>query len=246
MNGPRTEKLAYDHAGAALEAHVALPPGEGKLPAVLVCHAWRGQSDFERGKAERLASELGVVGVALDVYGRGVLGGSVLENTKLMMPFRRDRAHLRARLLAGLDAVRAHPRVDAERIAVIGFCFGGLCALDVARAGADVRGVIAFHGLFDPPEGLDVGPVRAKVLALHGHDDPMATPAQVLAFQTEMTQLGADWQVHVYGGTKHAFTNPEANDDARGTVYQPRADRRSWASMRAFLQEVFDQEGFGA
>lgn len=240
MNAPTIEKLAYDHAGAALEAHLALPPGQERRPAVLVCHAWRGQTDFERGKAERLASELGYAGAALDVYGRGVLGKDPLECTKLMTPLRRDRGLLRARLLAGLAAVRAHPRVDPARVAVIGFCFGGLCALDVARAGADVRGVVAFHGLFEPPDGLEVGPVRAKVLALHGHDDPMATPAQVLAFQTEMTALGADWQVHVYGGTKHAFTNPEANDDARGTVYQPRADRRSWESMRAFLGEVLE------
>lgn len=240
MNAPTIEKLAYHHAGTELEAHLALPPGGAPRPAVLICHAWRGQSEFERGKAERLASELGYVGAAHDVYGRGVLGATAAENAKLMTPLRRDRGLLRARLLAGLDAVRAHPRVDPARVAVIGFCFGGLCALDVARAGADVRGVVAFHGLFEPPEGLEIGPVRAKVLALHGHDDPMATPEQVLAFETEMTKLGVDWQVHVYGGTKHAFTNPEANDDASGTVYQPLADRRSWQSMRAFLEELFE------
>lgn len=232
------EKIPYSHQGVALEAHLALPDGTARVPTVLVCHAWAGQSDLERGKAERLARELGLAGVAIDLYGKGVLGKDPIENGKLMMPFQRDRALLRARLLAALDAVRAHPRVDPARMAAIGFCFGGLCALDLARAGADLRGVVAFHGLFHPPEGLDVGPFRAKVLVLHGHDDPMATPEQLLALENELTRHGADWQVHVYGHTKHAFTNPAANDPARGTVYEPSADRRSWSALRTFLDEV--------
>lgn len=241
MAAPQVDKLSYDDE-VALEAHVAIPAGgEGRLSAVLICHAFAGQGAFERAKAERLASELGVVGVALDLYGRGVLGANPAESGALMAPFMRDRALLRRRVLAGLDAARRHPRVDGDRIAAIGFCFGGLCALDLARAGADVRGVCAFHGLLDPPEGVPVGPVRAKVLALHGHDDPMAPPEAVLAFEREMTRLGADWQVHVYGGTVHAFTNPMANDRARGTVYDARADRRSWAAMRTFLEEVLGE-----
>lgn len=233
----RTEKIGYRDGEVELEGHLALPAYDtAKKPVVLVAHAFLGQSDFERDKAEALA-ELGWAGFALDVYGKGVLASGPEEGGELMRPFLDDRALLRRRLLAGLEAVRTHPRVDGERVAAIGFCFGGLCVLDLARSGADVRGVVAFHGLFHPP-GLPPEPIRAKVLALHGYDDPMATPDQLRAFCDEMTEAGADWQVHVYGGTMHAFTNPAANDPQRGTVFQPVADRRSWAAMRTFLEEV--------
>jgi dienelactone hydrolase len=233
------ERLPYAHDGVELEAHVAVPDGAtDRRAAALICHAFSGQGPLERAKAERLADELGYVGIALDLYGRGVLATSVPEADALMAPFVADRGLLRRRLLAAVDAARAHRSVDPERVAAIGFCFGGLCALDLARAGADLRGVVAFHGLLTPPTGLDAPAVRAKVLVLHGHDDPMAPPDQVLALERELTARGADWQVHVYGGTRHAFTNPRANDPARGTVYHPDADRRSWASMRAFLAEV--------
>jgi dienelactone hydrolase len=240
MSHPNVEKLTYRDGDTTLEAHVAIPAGSGRLPAVLVCHAWAGQGEFERAKAERIAAELGYVGAAIDVYGRGVFGRSVEENAALMQPWMKDRGALRRRLLAGVEAVAAHPRVDRGRLAAIGFCFGGLCVLDLARSGADLRGVVAFHGLFSPPTGLSVGPIRAKVLALHGHDDPMATPEQLLAFEREMSEHGADWEVHVYGGTVHAFTNPNAADPARGTVYSARADRRSWIAMKHFLEEIFE------
>ena len=240
MSKLRIEKLPYKDGTVTLEAHVAIPQDiSGRLPTVLINHAFAGQGDFERSKAERIAAALGYVGIALDNYGKGVLGNSVAENSALMTPFLRDRAMLRSRLLAGLAAARQHPAVDGSRMGAIGFCFGGLCALDLARSGAELRGVCAFHALFSPPEGIEIGPIRAKVLALHGHDDPMATPAQVLAFEREMTQHGVDWQVHVYGGTVHAFTNPNANDHRPGTVYSPAADRRSWSAMSAFFEEVF-------
>jgi dienelactone hydrolase len=232
-----TEKLAYHDGDIALEAHVAWDETRDEpRPAVLIAHAFAGQGDFERQKAERLA-ELGYVGIALDNYGKGVLGRTREESTALMRPFLEDRSKLQRRLLAGLEAARRHPRVDASRIGAIGFCFGGLCALDLARSGADVRGVVSFHGLLRP-SGLEKKQITAKVLALHGHDDPMVPPEQVLAFEQEMTAAGADWQVHVYGGTVHAFTNPEANSPALGTAYQPSADRRSWASMKLFFEEA--------
>ncbi|WP_053239006.1 dienelactone hydrolase family protein [Sandaracinus amylolyticus] len=231
------EKLEYTHGGVTFESHLAFPTGPGPHGAILVAPTWRGQSDFERAKAERIASELGLAGAAIDVYGKGILGTNAIECGKLNTPLRRDRGLLRGRKLAALDALRAHPRVDASRLGAIGFCFGGLCVLDLARAGADLRAVISFHGVLDAPEGLEVGPIRAKILALHGHDDPLATPEQLLAFETEMTKLGADWEVHTYGATTHAFTNPTANDPAR-TMYSERADRRSWIAMRAFLEET--------
>jgi len=129
--------------------------------------------------------------------------------------------------------------VDASQCAAIGFCFGGLCVLDLARTGSDLQGVVSFHGLLGAPGNTDGNVVKAKVLVLHGHDDPMVSVEQVIAFEQEMTRAGADWQLHCYGNTMHAFTNPLANDPKFGTVYQPDADRRSWQAMQNFLNELF-------
>lgn len=235
-----TQKLRYRDGDGDLEGTLVYDGGiPGKRPLVLVAHAWAGQSDLERGKAAKLA-ELGYVGFALDMYGRGVLGKDAAENSALMTPFMEDRALLRRRIQAGLAAARAHELVDPARVGAIGFCFGGLCVLDLARSGAELTGVVSFHGLLGAP-GLGDNPERisAKVLALHGHDDPMVQPDKVAAFAAEMTGLGVDWQVHVYGGTMHAFTNPAANDPGFGTVYSARADRRSWAAMTDFFAEIF-------
>jgi dienelactone hydrolase len=132
------------------------------------------------------------------------------------------------------------PWVDDSRIAAIGFCFGGLCSLDLARAGADLKGVVSFHGLLGALDD-NSHPIKAKILALHGHDDPMVPVEQVIAFEKEMTKAGADWQLHTFGNTQHAFTNPLANNPDFGTVYQPEADKRSWILMENFLAEIFTQ-----
>jgi len=129
--------------------------------------------------------------------------------------------------------------VDAARVAAIGFCFGGLCVLDIARTGEDLAGVVSFHGLFAPPGNTSGNSVKAKVLALHGWDDPMAKPEDAVALGSEMTAMGADWQLHAFGNTMHAFTNPDANDADMGTVYNAAADRRSWIAMQNFLHEIF-------
>ncbi len=232
-----SETLAYQEGGTELEAFV-VPPGDAQpRPAVLVLHAWGGLGDLERERAWAL-SRLGWVGAALDLYGRGSYTPDPTKAALKMTPFMRDRAFLERRLRAGLDAVRAHPRVDPSRIAAIGYCFGGLCALDLARSGADVRGVVSFHGLFVPREGLAEREVTAKVLAIHGHEDPLATNEQALAFCEEMRARGVDFQLQIHGGAKHAFTNPNAKEPDRGMQYLPRADRRSWAAATAFLEEV--------
>ncbi len=207
-------------------------------PGVLVAHAWGGRSDYEDGKADALAS-LGYAAFALDVYGKGVRGGSPEENATLMQPLLDDRAALQRRLLTALVALREQAEVDAARVAAIGFCFGGLCVLDLARSGADVAGVVSFHGLFGAPDNTAGNRVRARVLALHGWDDPMATPDAVNALAAELSSMGADWQLHAYGNTMHAFTNPAADDRERGTVYDAAADRRSWQAMANFLDELF-------
>ncbi len=208
----------------------------GPLPAVLISHAWGGRDEFVADKARQLA-RLGYAGFALDVYGKGRRGSSREENARLIEPFMQNRALLARRMQAALGAVRDLPQVDERRIAAMGFCFGGLCVLDLARSGADLRGVVSFHGLLKP-SGLPARIIVAKVLVLHGHDDPMAPVDDVVALEQELTEAGADWQLHAYGGTMHAFTNPAANDPDFGTVYQPAADRRSWTALLDFLEEV--------
>jgi dienelactone hydrolase len=232
-----SQYLEYRDGETVLEAYVALPAGSGKHPAVLVSHAWAGRSAFECDKADKLA-DLGYVGIAIDNYGKGVFGSSMEENSALMTPFVQDRAMLRRRLQAGIAAAAALPQVDAARMAAIGFCFGGLCALDMARSGADLRGVVSFHGLFRQPENLPNETIRAKILALHGHDDPMVPPEAVLALEQELSAAGADWQIHAYGRTMHAFMNPDANAPQNGMQYNPIAAARAWASMKNFLAEV--------
>jgi dienelactone hydrolase len=231
--------VAYMDGDVVLEAFFAFDDAlTGRRPAVLINHTWVGRDAFVAEKAKKLA-ELGYVGFAADMYGKGVLGSGPEENMKLMQPFMTDRAMLQQRMKAALAAVRLMPWVDDSKIASIGFCFGGLCSLDLARTGVDIKGVVSFHGLLVPPGNTLGNTIKAKVLALHGNDDPLVPAEQMLAFEREMTESGADWQLHTYGNTMHAFTNPIANDPAFGTVYQPDADRRSWLAMQNFLTEIF-------
>ena len=212
------------------------PSRQGPLPAILISHDWSGRGEFVARKARRLAWR-GYAAFALDMYGGGKQGKSVEENQALMTPLVTNRAALAQRITAALNAVRGLPQVDGRRIAAMGFCFGGLCVLDLARSGADVRGVVSFHGLLKP-SGLPAKPIKSKALVLHGYDDPMAPPEDVLAFGKEFTAAGADWQLHAYGKTLHAFANPEANNPAMGLMYSADADRRSWQAMQNFFEEV--------
>lgn len=221
-----------------LHGYLALDEKNGKRPAVLVVHDWSGRNAFACKKAELLA-EMGYVGFAVDMYGQARVGETLDEKKGLMEPLMNDRRLLRQRIQAGLDAVLAMSEVDHERIAVVGFCFGGLCALDLARYGAQVTGVVSFHGLLNKPDGLQNQAIQSKILVLHGYDDPMAPPEQVVTFCEEMTEHKVDWQLHCYGNTKHAFTNPSANDEELGTIYNPIAERRSWLAMSNFLEEIF-------
>jgi dienelactone hydrolase len=231
--------IVYIDEDAVLEAFFAFDDSfSGRRPAVLISHAWGGRDSFVADKARKLAG-LGYIGFALDMYGKGILGTDKEENTKLMQPFIADREKLQKRMKTALNAVSLLPWVDDKKIAAIGFCFGGLCVLDLARTGVDIKGVVSFHGLLSAPGNTQGNKIKAKILALHGHDDPMGLPDQVLAFQDEMTQAEADWQFVTYGNTVHAFTNPVANDPDFGTVYQADADRRSWQAMQNFFAEIF-------
>lgn len=209
----------------------------GKRPAVLVAHDWSGKNEFACKKAEKLA-ELGYVGFALDMYGKGKLGSTKEEKSALMSPLAADRTLLQHRILAAFETVKSLEQVDSARIGAIGFCFGGLCVLDLARSGADVKGVVSFHGLLNAPDKVTGKKIKAKILALHGYDDPMVTHDNVIQFGNEMTQAHVDWQLHMYGNTMHAFTNPEANDPGFGTVYNKIADVRSWEAMKDFFAEA--------
>ncbi len=228
--------LEYQHQGVALEAFMAHDPSEGRRPTILIFHAWRGRDDFVLDKAKWIAS-LGYVGIALDMYGKGIIGSSAEENGKLMEPFMKDRKFLLGRMEAGLDAIQKNPSVDSAQVGAIGFCFGGLCALDFVRSGADLKGVVSFHGLLNAPDYPSKP--KGKILVLHGYEDPMVPPDQLEAFQDEMTKCGADWQVHVYGKTFHAFTNPAANDPKLGTIYSPTAEKRSLRAMENFFSEIY-------
>lgn len=209
----------------------------GPLPALLISHTWSGRDEFVERKARRLAWH-GFATFALDMYGKGKRGTTNEECSALITPFVQDRALLARRITAALTAVKELREVDARRIAAMGFCFGGMCVLDLARSGADIRGVVSMHGLLKPTGLPAAAKLRAKVLVLHGYDDPMAPPEDVLAVAKELTAAGADWQLHAYGNTMHAFTNPHANDRAAGMLYDEVADRRSWHALLQFLDEV--------
>lgn len=230
----------YRDGDVLCRGYLALPSADGPRPAVLVVHNWVGQGPFDNNVADRLAG-LGFVGFAIDVYGEGKRGDPAGDNSALMNPWASDRAALRRRLLAAVEAAAAHPAVDGGRLAVIGYCFGGLCALDVARA-ADprVKAVASFHGIYDPPETGEQGPISARVLVLHGWEDPFTPPAAHHGLAAELTAAGADWQIHAYGQTMHSFTNPDAANPAGGSQYSLMADRRSWAALVGLLAEVFD------
>lgn len=231
--------IEYSDGDTVLEGRLVWDDSvAGPRPGILVAHAWAGRSDFEDDKADALAV-LGYTAFAIDLYGKGVRGSSTEENAALMQPFLDDRAMLQNRLLVSLETLRAQNEVDASNTAAIGFCFGGLCVLDIARTGEDLAGVVSFHGLFPAPGNTEGNTVKARVLALHGWDDPMAPPESVIGLATEMSAMNADWQLHAHGNTMHAFTNPDANDPEMGTVYDAKADRRSWQAMTNFLDELF-------
>lgn len=238
-----TTTVDYRDGDAQLEGYLATPQGKGGKPAVLIAHMWGGRVEFVCDKARQLAA-LGYTAFALDMYGKGpngaIIGSNPEENARLMQPFMDDRHMLQQRILAAFDTLRARPEADPGRIAVIGYCFGGLCALDLARTGHGdddgLRGAVSIHGLLEPPP--DKGRINCKVLLLHGSQDSQADMHSVLALQHELTASGVDWQSVIYGNTQHAFTNPAANNPAAGTVYHPGSNRRSWAALLNFLEEV--------
>ncbi|MFK7977480.1 MAG: dienelactone hydrolase family protein [Halioglobus sp.] len=213
----------------------------GPLPVVLVVHAWDGLNDEVRGKASRLAQEAGYIAFAVDMHGNGKVYEDMADLMPALTPFLEDRGMLTARITAAVEAAKSIPNADTSRLGAMGYCFGGMTVLDLARADAgDIRGVVSFHGGLEANTLDNPKTLSAKVLVLHGEDDPMVPPELVASFKQEMSSKQADWQLHSYGHTVHAFTRPAANDPAFGAVYNEAADRRSWQAMRNFFSELFD------
>lgn len=235
----QTRVIEYSQDGETFEGYLAWDDSvAGPRPGVVVSHAWGGAGEFEQERARDLAG-LGYAGFALDLYGKGIRGSNPEENAKLMQPFLGDRPLLQSRMHRAVEVIREQEEVDASKVAAMGYCFGGLCVLDLARTGADVLGVASFHGIFAPPGNTSGTQISAKVLALHGWGDPLAPPEQVVALAEELTEAGADWQIHGFGNTLHAFTNPQAKDPDNGFQYSESATQRSWKMLEDFLAEIF-------
>ena len=235
-----TATVTYKHEGVVLEGYVAEPKGkEEKVPGVLVVPDWKGVSGLYREVADKLAA-IGYVAFVVDEYGKGVRPSTPEEAAVEAAKYKSDRKLMRARVTAALEELKKNQRVDPARIAAMGYCFGGTVVLELARSGAPIAGVVSFHGGLGTPSPGDASNIKAKVLALHGADDPFVPPAEVVAFQKEMSQAKVDWHMVVYGDAVHAFTNPKAGyDKSKGAAYNELADKRSWRAMTDFFHEVF-------
>lgn len=236
--------LEYEVEGKTYKGFLVYDPSKGKRPAVLVAHAWKGQDDFARTKARDLAA-LGYVGFAADMYGDGVTATNDEDAKKLVQPVFTDRALLRQRIVAGFQALEKNEWVDKTKIGAIGFCFGGLTVIELIKSGVNLKGAVSFHGVL----GSTLGTMKAKLnppsenlkgslLVLHGNDDPFVTEADIVNSKKEWSTSGLDWEMDIYSGTQHAFTNPQAKDVAGGMIYNPRSAARSWTRMCNFFQEL--------
>jgi len=234
------QPLSYADGATQLTGYVAHPAdAKGKVPGVVVIHQWMGLTDHERKVSDDLA-RLGYVALAADIYGDGVHPANTAEAGKLAGSFKGDRALYRRRIAAAIQTLKGQKGVDAGRIAVIGFCFGGTGALEAARGGLPVKGVVSFHGGLDVPADYVPAGISAKVLVCHGADDPFVPAKDVAAFQDEMRKARADYVFVAYAGAVHSFTQKEAgNDNSKGAAYNEAAHRRSWQHMKDFFKEIF-------
>jgi dienelactone hydrolase len=238
----RERPIPHDFEGEQLES-VLVGRRDGQArPTVILVPTVMGVTDLEIGFGRQLV-ELGYNALVADIFGKKFRGAERDTMFGEMGRLKVDRAALRRRLLSVVDVARALEEVEEGRVVVAGYCFGGMCALDVARSGTDIAAAVAFHGLFDPP-GLPEEKITAKVVAFHGWDDPMVPPEMVVALGTELTSAGADWQIHAYGNVAHGFTNPNAHQiGIDGVRYDALAAERSWTSFINLLEELFSEHG---
>jgi len=235
-----TRAVAYQDGDVQLEGYLAYDPSfEGKRPGILVVHEWWGLNDYPKRRARQLA-QMGYVAFAADMYGKGVVTDKADSAAKLAGPWWADRDAMRRRLTLALSLLQHDPRVDPKRIIAIGYCFGGTCVLELARSNADLAGVVSFHGGLDTPHPEVTEKPKAAILVCHGAADPHVTPETLDTFRREMNRCGADWQLNMYGGAVHSFTNPDSGvDPSTGVAYDPKASQRSWSDMMAFFHRVF-------
>lgn len=232
--------VSYQHEGVKLEGYLAYNDSfKGKIPAVLVVHEWWGLNEYARTRAEQLAS-LGYVAFALDMYGKGKVTTHPSQAGEWMKQIKSNVHNWKQRALAGLEVLRKHPKVDTRRIAAIGYCFGGATVQQLAYSGADIKGVVSFHGSLLPPVGVQTEQVKANIMISHGGADPFVKEGQIENYVSEMEKSGLDWQMIIYGGARHSFTNPAADKVGMDALkYSKFADLRSWAYMKTFFDEVF-------
>jgi dienelactone hydrolase len=235
-----TESVPYKQDNTILEGYLAYDDAaKGKRPGVLVVHEWWGLNNFAKKTAERLA-KLGYVAFAVDMYGKGKVTKNPDEARVWATEVRGNTPLMRARAQAGLKVLAQNKLVDPHRLAAIGFCFGGTTVLELAYSGADLRGVVSFHGGLTAPKPEDLNNIKASILVLHGADDTHVSPEDIAAFQEGMRKAKADWQMVLFGGSVHSFTNPEATGlNIPGVAYNAKAAARSFKYMELFFHEIF-------
>lgn len=244
LGGIVTETVEYRHGDVVLEGFLAYDDAVATpRPGVLLVHEWWGLTDHMRAMTRQVA-EMGYVAFALDMYGKGKVTSDAEQARAFATPFYEDIELCRQRARAGLEQLAARPNVDRKRIAAIGFCFGGTTVLQMAYGGLEVAGVVSFHGGLTPAGEADARNIRARILVLHGADDPLVKDEQIKAFHEALRKAGADWQMIYYGGAVHSFTNPAADKvGIPGVKYDARADRRARAHMKMFFDEIFAAPG---
>ncbi|CAJ0960153.1 unnamed protein product, partial [Mesorhabditis belari] len=238
----KTEAFEYsDSNGDQFEGLLAYPEDieRSERPGVIVFHAFGGCGKFEREKALELA-KLGYVALAADVYGKGKIGTTTEENFTLLRALLPQRTTtLKRRILATFEAFTKVPTVDTNKIAATGYCFGGLCGLDLARFGANVKGIVSFHGTLLPLPEAENTPIHASI-QIHHADLDHRINEQIAGFQEEMRARKADWHFVTYSDAEHGFTEPEIGLlNHPGVSYNEKADKRSWSSMKNFFEEMF-------
>jgi dienelactone hydrolase len=236
----KTHTVTYGTSSAPLEGFLAYDDSSREpRPGILVIHEWWGLNDYIRGRAEQLA-KLGYVAFAADIYGKGQRASTQDEAKKLSGKFNKDRSLLRSRAQAALEELQKSPLADKSRLAAIGYCFGGMAALELARSGAPLKAAVSFHGTLETPTVQDARNIKGSILALTGADDPFVPAKQRDAFIDEMRKGGVDWQMILYGNAVHSFTNPAHGTEPKGGIaYNQSADRRSWQAMQDLFNEIF-------